>query len=901
MSTRKRDSKEVKIPQTISDYTDLAVDAPDYLYKLGSSRFPIAELVDEANPLVDRLGNSVGIQFEQFATDLKVSEKVLGRITANTSRAQAADEAFLDITTTERISVGMLFRTSTISGNSVILSKRASGGYQFSVISGGKLQIFGRPTSGRDVLVNTVETHNPLTWHYAVFTIDRVNEVFKIVTELSKASVSIAEKGSFTTTRKFGFDASLVPSILIGSLAIWTGSKVDSIDDEFPDRFLTKVGVSGTSEGAIYVNVKDFPYLAKGDNITDDTLAIELAIKAAGDGGTVFFPTGNYLVNGSINYSARRLLGENYGRTGAGTVIKPITGFTDNSVLSCSNAPSSLEALTIDALGIVDYCVYAFGSTGPNSRHDRVFATNSLDAGFWFNGSQVAGFTQLRAQANAKIGILIQDCNSALFSDCHSTLNNGDGIRVTRSVAGGTVTLLACQSEGNGGYGIYLKGAGIGGNKLDQPRVRDCILEGNMLTAIRIELCVSALISGNRVLVGPNQYPIELVSSTNSQIVENVSPYNGNLNSLEILDDDTARSNIFKRNRRLSALTNEELVIQGHPSESLRVGNNFQYYDSATPVTGAFVLGDIVWNVAPVIGEPVGWRCVTAGAPGAWEEFGRQSTIVISSSNWVLTDIQAYLDAGVSLEIASGTYDLGSSAVGLDFTQLDTSFICKGNVRFNYTGTGTAIRLSPGSSGIISGFEVDGINAGYGIEVYGTGMRLSDFRIRSFQTGLYCSGAEIVSFRHGLIQDSTFGIDFNTANAQNQVLFYDIKFRTNGTHLRLQKARGIAFEFCDFSSAKGMAVEANSTGGGTFQAVTFRNCWFEKNNTAFTALDNRAEVLIDSGTDGLTVRALRFEQCYFAGSTNVSTQKIRAGSSDKDNITIVGGLPDPLVIDVLRP
>lgn len=47
-------------------------------------------------------------------------------------------------------------------------------------------------------------------------------------------------------------------------------------------------------------NVKD--YGAKGDNVTDDTVAINAAIAAAiAAGGALFFPTGIYLITGSLN------------------------------------------------------------------------------------------------------------------------------------------------------------------------------------------------------------------------------------------------------------------------------------------------------------------------------------------------------------------------------------------------------------------------------------------------------------------------------------------------------------------------------------------------------------------------------------------------------------------------
>ena len=57
--------------------------------------------------------------------------------------------------------------------------------------------------------------------------------------------------------------------------------------------------INNPSGGALgtFVNVKDAPYNAVGDGVTDDTNAINAAIGAVATagGGTVFFPKGIYL------------------------------------------------------------------------------------------------------------------------------------------------------------------------------------------------------------------------------------------------------------------------------------------------------------------------------------------------------------------------------------------------------------------------------------------------------------------------------------------------------------------------------------------------------------------------------------------------------------------------------
>lgn len=42
----------------------------------------------------------------------------------------------------------------------------------------------------------------------------------------------------------------------------------------------------------------------------------------------------------------------------------------------------------------------------------------------------------------------------------------------------------------------------------------------------------------------------------------------------------------------------------------------------ATDIGKTYVVGDVMWNIAPSAGSPTGWVCVTAGMPGTWAAFG---------------------------------------------------------------------------------------------------------------------------------------------------------------------------------------------------------------------------------------------------------------------------------------
>lgn len=46
------------------------------------------------------------------------------------------------------------------------------------------------------------------------------------------------------------------------------------------------------------------------------------------------------------------------------------------------------------------------------------------------------------------------------------------------------------------------------------------------------------------------------------------------------------------------------------------------YYGTAAPTVGNYMVGDILYNTAPMAGGNIGWVCTTAGSPGTWKVFG---------------------------------------------------------------------------------------------------------------------------------------------------------------------------------------------------------------------------------------------------------------------------------------
>lgn len=92
-------------------------------------------------------------------------------------------------------------------------------------------------------------------------------------------------------------------------------------------------------------------YGATGNGVTDDTAAVQAAINAAGGGNTVYFPHGNYCINGGIvvTNSSVRLTG------GSGTYG------TGSNLRSCNNA----DFPTVTLRGTLD-TIYRLAIAGPS-------------------------------------------------------------------------------------------------------------------------------------------------------------------------------------------------------------------------------------------------------------------------------------------------------------------------------------------------------------------------------------------------------------------------------------------------------------------------------------------------------------------------------------------------------
>lgn len=128
--------------------------------------------------------------------------------------------------------------------------------------------------------------------------------------------------------------------------------------------YYTATGTGGTertqhAKNGDTISVKDFG--AKGDNSTDDTVAINAAIQAAVNAqvfsGCVYFPAGRYMVTGTIKMYNTASTGSTadgiclYGDNGLASQIRWNTTDVSKPVVSIHAASARLDNIAIDMLG----------------------------------------------------------------------------------------------------------------------------------------------------------------------------------------------------------------------------------------------------------------------------------------------------------------------------------------------------------------------------------------------------------------------------------------------------------------------------------------------------------------------------------------------------------------------
>jgi len=281
------------------------------------------------------------------------------------------------------------------------------------------------------------------------------------------------------------------------------GVSVNAEDVVYDPPFTSAVQTNVEAKLAQYVSVKDFG--AKGDGVTDDTVAIQAALDNSYD---VFFPAGNYKINGTLTLRPYANL------QGAGKVGY-VTSYTENlgegtRLIQTTNAfllytfstgdidDDYIGHITISDMTLLGGLVTqnealrgTYGLACYSSQRmicNRVYAAFFSLSGFRFLGSLVVTMHDCEADYNQDAGIVMDygqfgttDLANSYMSyilggKCHQ--NKNYGIRLGVSTVRVSVTNVDIESTGV----YYPTGLGIGlaiTSESNTVVVEGCWFEGN--------------------------------------------------------------------------------------------------------------------------------------------------------------------------------------------------------------------------------------------------------------------------------------------------------------------------------------------------------------------------------------------------------------------------------------
>lgn len=304
-------------------------------------------------------------------------------------------------------------------------------------------------------------------------------------------------------------------------------------------RFLDSLVTDLNHSVPTVFNVKGFG--AKGDGLSDDTVAIQRALTAASiAGGTVYFPPGVYLISAPlVVLAAVTLVGGNYGGVTSGSsdtlgsVLKAssaaLTAFLDLSngthaqVLGLRFLATNAANTTV---GIHDDSAAADSSDLVVIRdcHFRYFGGNALN---WQGGVLDFSYNQIRINNNGTGHCLHLHHGASDATICFNGIGstdevNGDGIFMDGATDGSQHCTIMGNLIFNCRYGINLTNASINnriiGNRCEKhgtAGIRDNssvaasfsgnLIEGNVCfnngtAGIRLDACKNVAVLGNRCL-----------------------------------------------------------------------------------------------------------------------------------------------------------------------------------------------------------------------------------------------------------------------------------------------------------------------------------------------------------------------------------------------------------------
>jgi len=402
-----------------------------------------------------------------------------------------------------------------------------------------------------------------------------------------------------------------------------------------------------------WINVRD--YGAAGDDFIDDATAIQDAIDAvsASGGGTVYLPAGIYKITDTIIVPAGvKLIGA--GAADGPTVIKQYTnsipiikvaGLSNAYKWAIEDIQLSFHTQQTSAGGIGiqlgDAGIMAYEGRIRNiyidKAYDGIKTANLPGAYAWmnileqvkvykaYNWSFYFSTTEGANSANTFINCYaIQESGNAYPNARAFYINNQSEFIMINCAADhfDYYDVVHIQSSSGTILGLHLENCNINkdgsGYLIDiassnvsilNSRISDCeinvVSEAWLLYVNGAARCmINGLREYNTSVTAGDYYTIN--ASPDAEVYVTGWQIEGTTPNIRVADTFPYRIKVLNNDYR-----------------NIKQGTKIRTYGSTAPSSGNWSVGDIIWNVSPAAGEPMGWVCIDPAGSGTWQVFGQ--------------------------------------------------------------------------------------------------------------------------------------------------------------------------------------------------------------------------------------------------------------------------------------